>query len=244
MDTEVLPTATEAVAAPKAPRPRGIVDARTVRGLDLAEQRAQVAKRPEVTAALADEALPPGFADSLLAQTALCRTAIATHLSANADRMSATAQEKTVRLALIGLLQGVQSAAKRQWGRSATERGQLKAYYVGTALKALSFAALAEAADAIVRQAHADNLPGVTPARLATLEQTISAWKGHNTTQSQAQNTASIAQQEITRLIAEITTARIQLQLAADSAFPYTDKANTPLRTEFGLPKNGPYQAI
>jgi hypothetical protein len=158
--------------------------------------------------------------------------------------MTATAREKTERLALIGLLQGVQSAAKRVWARSPTERGQLKAYYVGTALKALSFAALAEAADAIVRQARIDNLPGVTPQRLAALEQAISVWKGHNAAQSQAQTTASIAQQDITRLIAEITTARIQLQLAADTAFPYTDKANGPIRTELGLPKNGPYQAV
>ena len=244
MDTETLPTAPEALAAPKAPRRRGMVDARTVRSLDLAEQRAQVAKRPEIATPLAAEALPAGFADSLLAQTALCRAAIATHLSATADRTSATAQEKTVRLALIGLLQGVQSAAKRLWGRSATERGQLKAYYVGTALKALSFATLAEAADAIVRQARVDNLPGVTPERLAALEQALSVWKGHNAAQAQAQNTASVAQQEITRLVAEITTARVQLQLAADSAFPYTDKANGPIRTEFGLPKNGPYQAV
>ena len=69
-------------------------------------------------------------------------------------------------------------------------------------------------------------------------------WKTHNATQSVAQNAATQAHSETERLFGEITTDRINLQLAADAAFPYTEKAYTAIRTEFGLPKNGPYKTV
>jgi hypothetical protein len=112
--------------------------------------------------------------------------------STTADRQTATAQEKTLRLGLIGLLQGVQTAAKRKWARSATENTHLKAYYVGTTLKSLGFAALTEAADAILRQARTDALPAMTPQKLTALESALALWKAHDTAQSQAQSTATL----------------------------------------------------
>ena len=243
MDTEMVVDNTEAKTAKPARKPRGLVNALWVAGLDQAEQLAQVAKRESVAAALLVEELPAGFADALLAKVGACRTQLALSLSATADKQSATASEKELRLALIGLLQGVQTAAKRKWARSATEQSQLKAYYVGTTLKSLSFAGLAEAADAILRQARLDTLPGVTAEKLTALESAIVAWKAKNAAQSEEQNTATQAHSEAERLFGELTNERIQLQLTADAAFPYTDKANGAIRTEFNLPKTGPYKA-
>lgn len=210
MDTETI-VSEEATKNAKPPRrPRGLVNALWVKGLDQAEQVAQVARRESVAGALRAEELP--------------------------------ASEKERRLALIGLLQGVQTAAKRKWARSATEHSQLKAYYVGTTLKNLGFAGLAEAGDAILRQAQRDTLPGMTPEKLMALESALVTWKARNAAQSEAQNTATQAHTQTERLFREITTERIQLQLTADAAFPYGDKANGAIRTEFGLPKNGPYK--
>jgi hypothetical protein len=243
MDTEKTSGAPEEIVAPPPRRPRGPVNAHWVRGLDQAEQIGQVAVRASVAPSLVAEELPASFATKLLEKVVAGRQQLALYLGATADKQSATASEKILRLALIGLLQGVQAAAKRRWTRSATEKSHLKAYYVGTTLKALGFAGLAEAADAILRQAHTDALPGVGAERLSALESAIATWKAENAAQSASQNAATQAHNEAERLFGEITTARIQLQLAADAAFPYTDKASGAIRTEFGLPKNGPYQA-
>ncbi len=242
MDTEMIVSEAATINEKPPRRPRGLVNALWVKGLDQAEQVAQVARRESVADALLVEELPAGFTDALLAKIEACRGQLARYLSATADKQSATASEKELRLALIGLLQGVQTAAKRKWARSATEHSQLKAYYVGTTLKSLGFAGLAEAADAILRQARLDTLPGMTPEKLTALESAIVAWKARNAAQSEAQNTATQAHAEAERLFGEITTERIQLQLTADAAFPYGDKANAAIRTEFGLPKNGPYK--
>ena len=240
--TIVSEAATKKAKAPR--KPRGLVNALWVAGLDQAEQLAQIAKRESVSAALLVEELPAGFADALLAKVGACRMQLATYLSATGDKQSATASETELRQALIGLLQGVQTAAKRKWARSATEHSHLKAYYVGTTLKSLGFAGLAEAADAILRQARLDTLPGVTPEKLTALESAIVAWKARNAAQSEAQNTATQAHREAERLFGEITDERIQLQLTADAAFAYADKANGAIRTEFDLPQNGPYKTV
>ncbi len=242
MDTETIPDVAEEIAAPPTRRPRGPVNALWVRGLDQAEQISQVALRESIAPSLLAEELPPRFAAQLLQKVTTCREQLARHLSATADKQSATASEKTLRLSLIGLLQGVQTAAKRKWARSATEKSHLRAYYVGTTLKTLGFASLAEAADAILRQAQTDALPGVGAEKLAALALAIETWKAKNADQSESQNAAMRAHGETERLFGEITTERIQLQLAADAAFPYLDKANAAIRTEFKLPKNGPYK--
>lgn len=242
MDTETIVSEAATKSTTPARRSRGPVNALWVAGLDKAEQLVQVAKRESVSAALRTEELPAGFADALLNKITACRGQLASYLSATADKQSATAREKETRLALTGLLQGMQTAAKRKWARSTTERSHLKAYYVGTTLKSLGFAGFAEAADAILRQARLDTLPGVTPEKLTALESAITQWKAHNATQSAGQNAATVAHSETERLFGEITDERIQLQLTADAAFPYGDKANGAIRVEFGLPKNSPYK--
>ncbi|WP_309719671.1 hypothetical protein [Armatimonas sp.] len=242
MDTETMIDDTETKSAKPPRRPRGLVNALWVKGLDQAEQLTQVAQRESITPVLLAEELPVGFAAALLAKVGACRAQLALYLSATGDKQSATAREKELRLVLIGLLQGVQTAAKRKWARSATEHSQLKAYYVGITLKNLGFAGLAEAADAILRQARLDTLPGVSTEKLTALEVAMGAWKAKNAAQSEEQNAATRAHAETERLFKEITDERIQLQLTADAAFPYTDKANGAIRTEFDLPKNGPYK--
>ncbi len=242
MDTEKIPDVAEEIVAPPTRRPRGPVNALWVRGLDQAEQVGQVALRESIAPSLLAEELPVRFAAQLLQKVTTCREQLARHLSATADKQSATVSEKALRLALVGLLQGVQTAAKRKWARSATDRSHLRAYYVGTTLKTLGFASLAEAADAILRQAQSDTLPGVGAEKLSALALAIETWKEQNAAQSAAQNAATHAHGEAERLFGEITTERIQLQLAADNAFPYTDKAHGAIRTEFKLPKNGPYK--
>ena len=244
MDTEMVVSEAEAKSASPARRPRGLVNAQWAKGLDTAEQLVRVAQRESVAAALTSEEFPPALTAALGGKIEACRAQLAVYLSATTERQTETARENTLRLVLIGLLQGVQTAAKRKWARSATEQSHLKGYFVGVTLKTMGFAALSEAADAILRQARQDALPGITPEKLTALSDAIALWKGHDAAQSAAQNAATQAHTEAERLFGEITTERIQLQLAAEAAFPHTEKANAAIRVEFGLPKNGPCKAI
>ena len=212
--------------------------------LDQAERYATIAHRPEVAAALAEKDLTAAFITDLSGNVATCRGHLATFVQATTDRQVHTEREKALRLSLIVALQAVQSGAKRKWARTASQRDKLKGYFVGTTLKTLGFASLSEAADTILRQARPDSLPGVSTADLTGLESAITTWKAANEAQAQAQNAATVAHQAAESLAKTILNRRIQLQLAADVAFPYSDKASAAIRKEFGLPKNGPLNIV
>lgn len=231
-------------AEKKTPRPKSLVNTRLVTALELAERHSTIAQRPEIAAALAKKELTGAFVTDLLRTLGTCRAHLAQFVQATTDRQVHTEHEKTLRLSLVLGLQAVQSAAKRKWARTSGERDKLKGYFVGTNLKTLGFAPLSEIADTILRQARLDNLPGIAATDLAHLESAIGDWKAANEAQAQTQNTATVAHQAAEALAKTILSRRIELQLAADLAFPYHDKTNTAIRKEFSLPKNGPFSAV
>lgn len=244
MSTEAETTATAAEATTRVPRQKSLVSTRLVAGLEQAERYATVAQRPDVAAALEQKDLTPAFVTDLADDVATCRGHLARFVQATTDRQVHTERERGLRLSLVVALQAVQSGAKRKWARTPGERDKLKGYFVGTTLKTLGFASLSEAADTILRQARLDSLPGVSAADLTGLESALTTWKATNEAQAQAQNTATVAHQAADALAKTILDRRLQLQLAADVAFPYDDKANAAIRKEFGLPKNGPFSTV
>ena len=244
METEIESTTPGAQVSPKAPRAKSIVNVRLIAALDQAERYATIAQRPEVATALTAKDLATDFVVDLLSDISACRKLLATFVKATTDRQVHTETEAAQRMNLVVLLQGVQNGAKRKWGRKPGQRDKLKGYFVGTTLKPLSFAQLSEAADTILEQAKLEALPGVTGGDLTALEEAIAAWKATNEAQAQAQNMATTAHTAADTLAGSIVDRRIEIQLAADTAFPYSDKANAAIRKEFGLPKNGPYSAV
>lgn len=226
------------------PRPKSLVNLRLIAALDQAERYTFIAQRPEIAAALTAKELTPDFILDQQSDLAACRALLARFVQATTDRQVHTETERTERRQLVLLLQGVQTGAKRKWGRRAGERDKLKGYFVGTALKTMGFAELSEAAETILRQARLDTLPGVAPADLTALEAAMASWKATNQTQAQAQNAATTAHTAAEALAKGILDRRIETQLTADVAFPYDDPANAAIRKEFGLPKNGPFKSV
>ena len=195
---------------------------RLIASLDQAERYATIAQRPEVATALTAKDLATDFVIDLLSDISACRGLLATFVQSTTNCQVHTETEAAQRRQLVVILQAIQSGAKRKWGRTPGERDKLKGYYVGTTLKPLSFAQLSEAADTILRQARLDALPGVKPADLTTLESAIAAWKATNEAQAKAQNAATTAHTAADTLAGSIVDRRIELQLTADTAFPYS----------------------
>ncbi|WP_395141401.1 hypothetical protein [Armatimonas sp.] len=184
-------------------------------------------QRASIAATLTENDVPTDFVVDLINEIATCRGLLATFVQATTDRQVHTESD----------------GAKRKWARKPGERDKLKGYFVGTNLKNRSAAELSEAAETILHQARLDTLPGVKPTDLTALNASLVAWKATNEAQAQAQNTATTSHSAADALSKSILDRRIEIQLAADKAFPYNDKANAAIRKEFGLPKNGPYSA-
>jgi hypothetical protein len=244
MEEETEVVAPEEEITKKAPRRKSIVSVRLVEALNQTERYCTIAQRATVAPALTAREVPTDFVVDLLNDIAACRALLATFVQETTDRQVHTETERTKRARLVLALQGVQNGAKRKWGRKPGEKDKLKAYYVGVTLRNLSTAELAEAADTILQQARLTTLPDVSAAELTALDAAIVAWKAANEAQALAQTTASTAHTSADALAKSILDRRIELQLAADKAFPYDETTNASLRKEFGLPKNGPYSAL
>jgi hypothetical protein len=108
-------------------------------------------------------------------------------------------------------------------------------YFIGTNI--FTSRALAEqSVGTLLKNAAADNLPSVTPARLAEANAALTAYIGTEAPQSDAQSAATQARQKRDDAFAEALRLRHDIQYAADTAWPWWDDANVAVRREFLLP--------
>ncbi len=244
MDTENAgDLAASGVGETKAPARRkspGIVAQTLIDKLSLAERLATVAQKPEYAAALDDEGVGAELVASLVLNNSACRAGIV-HLTDNrGSKSGATATETDERTLLLNGLQKAQTLAKLAQTLDSSKTTLKTHYLIGTPLRDLSRPDLESAADQIIAHLKADNFKGMPSAKITALESHLTAWRGADNTQTSAHSSAITTRQQLLDRFAEVERQRRAVQLAADSAYPYTDKANAGVRGEFRLPKNGP----
>jgi hypothetical protein len=248
MNTESAVTSAEGAvtetSAPKRRKSPGIVRQRVIDQLSLAERLAEVAQKAEHAPKLAAYGLDAAFLASFVLNLKDCRAGI-THLASDkGERREATTQESTGRTALLNELQAAQSLAKLRLTLHPAETGLKARYHIGGELRTLSRASLESAAQEIIGHLKSDNFKGFEAPRIAALEAHFTAWRSADSTQSGAQSSAITTRQQLLDRFAEVEKQRRALQIAADTAYPYTNKANAGVRGEFGLPKNGPIKTV
>jgi hypothetical protein len=137
-------------------------------------------------------------------------------------------------------LRQIQAAASQKYRRDPNQSGRLADYHIGKSLTR-NRAQLAQAAEGILQQLEVDTLPGVTEADKALLRARRDAWNAADSAQAQHRAAALATREEARALLKSITDRRIELQYAAEAAYPRTRSESAPHRAEFALPANRPF---
>ena len=169
------------------------------------------------------------------------RTQTATANEASNEAGDATLSEARAEQVLLTAIRTAQAAAKQQYARSAPEK--LQDYLVGSDI-ASSRAALEQAAHTILTKADADRLPGIDTEFITQLTANKDAYVQANATQGSQDSQAMAERLKRNYQIESIKDRRIAIQYAIDGAYPYTDPQNAPVRSEFELSPNRPFNAV
>ncbi len=113
----------------------------------------------------------------------------------------------------------------------------LKDYLIGTDWDG-NRPAREQAGKTILDKLAKDTLPGIKPADVAALTAAHKAYQAVEGEQAGEQTDLRSERDTLSDLIEKIKTARKEVQLAADSEWPASDKANAGTRQEFRLPLN------
>lgn len=248
MADELLPTSgetlTEVAETQPTPRTRALVDSRALTQLALTESIALAAQRPECVAPLAAEEITAAFVAQLLTDTRATQAKFARVISLHGNKRDSTATESTRHEDLLRQLTALNSAALRKWGSGPVHKGDRDAYGIGKKLKDFNRPALEVLVTGILQRIAADSLPGVTPAKIASLQTTYNAWKTADQSQTTHTTDASQILAEAKAELKDLTTRRQNIQLAADTIWPSSNSNNVPIRTAFGLPKTRPFRPV
>ena len=100
---------------------------------------------------------------------------------------------------------------------------------------------LEQVSQAIITKLGGDTLPGITAAKVTNLVSLRQAYIDANSSQGDAQSSASLTRTQLETAVQSITRRRLTTQLAAGAEWPHSDPANPTLRKVFALPANKPF---
>jgi hypothetical protein len=227
------------VVPPPAPKRRSPfeLNRRQAAELNKAEVISIVAQKTAYATKLADHGITATFVTDLLDDIATARTRSITAVQATDSKISATSSQDVCAVKLLRGLRVVQTAARQKY--LFTDPAKLGDYYVGQRITE-SRAVLDLSAEAIVSKATTDTLPGITSAFLTQLSNDRAEWKACTAAQSTEQGRAKTQRAERDTMVEGIQLQRIEIQFAADAAWPWSDPDNAGVRGEFKLPRNRP----
>ena len=246
------PSATpDAPAATPSHRSRGPINSKYLDEVTLATDLVAQARLPENVPLLAARDCPPAEVTVLeTAITALNRAALLA-VGRSAARKLNTEEEQTARLRLLAALHPIRVGAKRSYRGAGNEAGR-SAYFVNeptnVSLERLLFIAGAVLLKLTPQPAPGgtgtappeDTLKGVTPACLADLATARAAYLDADADQTATGTQIGTLRLQVETRFAEVRAQRIDLQLAADQAFPHTNPAAAATRRAFHLPADRP----
>ena len=161
------------------------------------------------------------------------------------DTADATAAETTVLDALLEGMREAQVAAKQKYKNRGSAK--LKDYYVGERLKGNRARVEQVSAAILEKLAPSDSgtapdvLPGITPAKIATLSAARAAYINADKAYNDARTEALSGRIDLAAQMAQIAIDRRTIQYAAEAEWPARNPANAPIRREFQLPADRPF---
>jgi hypothetical protein len=228
------------IPTPEVPTPRtkNAIDLRMLDEIKKGEDVSEGLLDPIIAAALAGEELAPTAQSDLATLCGQARTLGDQLITATQIKETATKAEQAAYKILMPALRLFQKPAKRKFAGDAASQ---KAYFIGVDNFGVKRSTLEQDAGTIISRATADNLPGVTPLKIAAATDALRVWKEKDAVQTVAIRDHATLQKAFEAKVAKIMAARRDIQIAGDTAMPHTDAANAASRRLLKLPPTTPY---
>jgi hypothetical protein len=220
----------------KTNREPGALNYAQVLSLDVAAQVAAAARKPAYRAALLAREITDETLDTLDTAVTEGRKEQAAAVESDTGQRVSTSEEKQARKELLTALREVQTAARQKFTRS--QPAALKDYYIGENLPNMSRATLVQVTEGILLRLTTQSLPGITPETITALEAKRDAYIAANQTQLGFIAGAKERRESALKHLKTATDLRIEVQFAADAAYPFDNPKSAAARTEFALPED------
>jgi hypothetical protein len=220
----------------KTSREPGALNYTQVISLDTAAQVAAAARKPAYRAALLARGITDETLDALDLAVSEGKKEQAIAVENDTGQRVSTQEEKLARKELLAGLREVQTAARQKWTRS--QPAALKDYYIGENLPNMSRATLVQVAEGILLRLSTQTLPGITPETVSALEAKRDAYVEANKNQLGFIAGAKARRAAALEHLKTATDLRIEVQFAADAAYPFDNPRSAAARTEFALPED------
>ena len=181
------------------------------------------AQKTAYATVLADHDISATYVTTLVTDVATARTRSMTAVQATGSKKSATNLQDVCARKLLRGLRVVQIAARQKYRYN--DPAKLGDYYIGQRIDE-SRPVLDQSSLAILNKATADGYR--------------TEWKACTASQSTEQSAATTQRAERNAMVDSIQQRRIELQFAADAAWPWSNPENAGVRGEFKLPRTRP----
>ncbi len=177
------------------------------------------------------------FLEAIFEEVGAVRKLLGVATQKTTEKEIATEEGLTLEEQLIRALQAVQARARQKHGSKA---GALANYHIGDRLGG-NRAVLEQASEDIVNAVETDQLPGITPAKIAALKTLRQRYVNSEHTQTGTGGDASATRAVAKTRVDALVEKRQKIQFAADALWPWHDPANIGIRKEFDIPATRPY---
>ena len=231
----------------KKPRkPRGPFDQGKVDELELTRDIITAYRKPEHKQTLIDKRdVLEADVNALEATANLAESKITGGHAATVAKEQLTAEEAIAKAALLAGIATTQRGALRTF--RSDQRARLEDYFIGEdldtnlpRLKTIALTILGKLQPGPNNTPPADVLKGVKAPDIQALADALAVLTAKDNAQGAAQVVASGERRTADELIADITAARLDIQLAADQEWPWTTRQFDVIRAQFKLPLTRP----
>ncbi len=198
-----------------------------------AEQIILAARLPEYAAILLARDITPEFLADLEARIAACRMMGVDGLKCRRELKGIVRKRQAAQVRLLKCLREIQAAAKQKFSEENPIR--LKVYGVGVELDSNAIA-FEGTSHSIISAASGDNLPGITPAKLAAATTAREAFVAVLVERLDALARGIQCTVNRREAMKVFTRRRMKIQFAADSEWPPGVPENEQARSRFFLP--------
>ena len=228
-----------AAAAANAPRLKQAEIARTLlHELQEAKAVAEAAANTAFASALVEFEITPQQVSELAAQVAQGLQLSADVVAGRRDEKVETATDNEDKTSLVATIERVQTGAHLKWDAETDadiKRRNFERYFIGSHVDNMADARLETVAQTILTNLQSESLPSVKAPQIQALTDALADWQ--NADEGADPNpTAQGNYANLLALAKTIKNGRRQLQIAADSAFPYRLPSSVDARKAFHLP--------
>lgn len=199
-----------------------------------------LARAADAAGPLGERGITPQFLTDAEGRINTVRSASTTAVNCTVLGKAATQGSDTARDKLMESLRTFQQAARLKYEQS--DPVQLERYLIGERIDQ-SRPILTQSGQTIINNTNQDRPPSIDTSMIVAATGKLTTYENTPTPQALEKAAAKQARADRNALIAQIIDDRQRIQMAAESAWPHTNRANEGMRLQFRLPANRPYVA-